>query len=175
MADQDEAENPEAEVDNEASGGKKKKFIIFIIVVVVVLGSATGITLFMLMGNGETAGEEEASEDSKKAVKPPAIYFAMEPPFTVDFQVGGRQRYAQLSITVMGRDPEAMEAVKQHEPLIRNNLVMLIASEDFQTLQTAEGKEMLKTKATESIQQVLQQEIGKPGIETILFTGFVMQ
>ncbi|MBU2710445.1 flagellar basal body-associated FliL family protein [Zooshikella harenae] len=175
MADQDETESPEAEVDSEASGGKKKKLIIFIVVVLVVLGGAAGITLYMLMGSGETAGEGDSSAESQKATKPPAIYFAMEPPFTVDFQVGGRQRYAQLSITVMGRDPEAMAAVKQHEPLIRNNLVLLIASEDFQTLQTSEGKEMLKQKATESIQQVLQQEIGKPGIETVLFTGFVMQ
>ena len=60
-------------------------------------------------------------------------------------------------------------------PAIRNALVMLLSGQSFETLQTPEGKEALREQALVKIQEVLQQEIGKPGIEQVLFVNFVMQ
>ncbi|EPN16293.1 flagellar basal body-associated protein FliL [Pseudomonas syringae pv. actinidiae ICMP 19070] len=54
-----------------------------------------------------------------------AVFEPMTPAFVVNFNANGRQRYMQVSITMLGRNAADMEALKAHMPLIRNNLVML--------------------------------------------------
>ena len=55
------------------------------------------------------------------------------------------------------------------------NLVMLFAGIPFETLTTPIGQEMLRQKATASVQEVAQKELGKTVIEQLLFTNFVLQ
>ena len=86
-----------------------------------------------------------------------------------------RQRYMQVSITMLGRNQADLEALKVHMPVIRNNLVMLFSGQDFATLATPVGQEMLRQKATASVQEVAQKELGKVVIEQLLFTNFVLQ
>ena len=69
----------------------------------------------------------------------------------------------------------ALDALKVHMPLLRNRLVMLLSSQDFEALKTPVGKEMLRQQATASVQELAQKEIGKLAIEQVLFTNFVLQ
>ncbi|MCF5647765.1 flagellar basal body-associated protein FliL, partial [Pseudomonas syringae] len=108
-------------------------------------------------------------------VKPVAVYEPMTPAFVVNFNANGRSRYMQVSITMLGRNAADMEALKVHMPLIRNNLVMLFAGIPFESLASPIGQEMLRQKATASIQEVAQKELGKTVIEQLLFTNFVLQ
>ena len=73
------------------------------------------------------------------------------------------------------RDQAALDALKVHMPLLRNRLVMLLSSQDFEALKTPVGKEMLRQQATASVQELAQKEIGKLAIEQVLFTNFVLQ
>ena len=45
----------------------------------------------------------------------------------------------------------------------------------FATLASPVGQEMLRQKATASVQEVAQKELGKVVIEQLLFTNFVLQ
>jgi flagellar FliL protein len=81
----------------------------------------------------------------------------------------------QAELTLMTRDGSVIGAVELHQAMIRNSLIMLIGGKSFEDLQTAEGKELLRQDCLQEIQRLLQQEIGKPGIEQVLFTDFVMQ
>ena len=81
----------------------------------------------------------------------------------------------QATISVMGRDVEAMEAVRQHMPAIRHNLINLLSAQLVLVFENPVGIEALRQQATEEVKQVLQREIGRPGIEEVLFTSFVMQ
>lgn len=158
--------------DEEQEEGGSKKLIIFIVIALVMIGISVGVTVFLMMGNDE---ESSAEETPAEPVKQPAVYQSLDPPFVIDFMVGGRQRFLQVYLTVMGRDPQALEGLKTHMPLIRNNLVLLIGGFDYASLQTEKGKEGLREAITTSIQGVLEKEIGNPGIERVLFTNFVMQ
>lgn len=82
-------------------------------------------------------------------------------------------------------------------PAVRNALVLLLSSQNFDDLQTAEGKENLRLDALDIVQEILDQEqldtlmrMPKkerekfekehgsdeiPNIEQVLFTNFVMQ
>ena len=78
-------------------------------------------------------------------------------------------------VVLMGRDPDAMKTVAGHSPLIRNQLVMLFGGADFNALSTPEGKEALREQATAAVQALMDQELGKPVIESVLFTNLVLQ
>ena len=60
-------------------------------------------------------------------------------------------------------------------PTLRNQLVMLFSSQNFDELNTLLGIELLKQKATIAIQELALIEVGKPVIEQVLFTNVVMQ
>ncbi len=75
----------------------------------------------------------------------------------------------------MTRDEKVIAAVELHMPMIRNNLIILFSGQVYNELQTDEGRQLLKQDSLKELQKIMQQEIGKPGIEKVLFTNFVMQ
>jgi flagellar FliL protein len=59
-------------------------------------------------------------------------------------------------------------------PAIRNSLVLLLSRQVYDELLPDEGKEKLRGEALAAVQGVLQAQLGKPGIEDLYFTNFVM-
>ena len=172
-------ETPEVEDVAEATGGKKK-LIILIVLGMVLVGISVGGTLFALkMFSGEEAAVavegEEGGEAAAPEVKLPAVYFPLKPAIIVNFQSRGRQRFLQAEVTLKMREPDVVAAVELHMPMIRNALVMLLGGQIYEDLQTPEGKELLRQQALAEIQRLIEIEIGKPGVEQVLFTNFVMQ
>jgi len=177
MADEDNTE----EVQEPKSG--KKKLIIIILAALLLLGGIGGGLMFFLQPDepqempvaedGEMAEVQESSffgDDNPKA-----LYKELRPEFIVTFEANGRQRYVQLNVTLVTRDEEIIPILANNDPVVRNTLVLLFAKQNYLELQTREGKEMLKKSATKAIQDLMVKEIGKKGIETVLFTNFVMQ
>lgn len=160
--------------DAPAAPAKRKKLIIILLSVIVVAGLTAGGVFFAMKSTSasDSADAESASEESEKK---PAIYYALTPAFIVNFQDKGRSRFLQTDLTLVIRDEDVAAALDMHMPLIRNNLVMLLSGQTLETLQSTEGKEALGKQALQSVQDVMQKEIGKPGVEQVLFTSFVMQ
>ncbi len=185
-----------------AKGGKKKLLIIIAAAVLVLGGAGGGAFFFMNMGHadeevsadadeGEEAdAEEHDAKDAKKAKskskkdkkgkkaepKAPALYVKYEPPFVVNFDAKGVMRFLQISMEVMTRDAPTSEVIKLHEPKIRNNMLMLLGSQTYDTLSSMEGKEGLRKQALETIAKVVEDEGGEgKKVEDIYFTSFVMQ
>lgn len=150
--------------------GRKKLFILIGIGLLALLLSAGGVAFFLLKGD-ETPEEVEPAEPVKQV----ALYQPLEPAFVVNYAAGGRQRYMQVSVVLLGRDAEGMAKLNQHLPLIRNQLVMLFGSEEFEALATPEGKEALREKASLAVKSLLEKEVGDPVIESVLFTNLVLQ
>ncbi|WP_101760505.1 flagellar basal body-associated FliL family protein [Oceanicoccus sp. KOV_DT_Chl] len=180
-------DNEDQENNEEGAGVKEKKplnpkvkLIIIIVAALLVVVATVGGTLYML-GFFDTSDSEELEVDEEVAEavvdnKPsPAMYFPIKPAFIVNYPDKGRQRYLQVEVTVLTRDMDVFNAMQIHSPLIKNRLVMLLGGEVYQELQTAEGKELLRQKVLEAMQGIMEQELGKTGIEEVLFTNFVMQ
>jgi len=72
-------------------------------------------------------------------------------------------------------EAEAAKAVEEHMPVIRNSLVMLFSGQKYEDVATREGKERLRQQTLAEIRKVLEERTGKPGIEDVYFTAFVMQ
>lgn len=169
-----------APADGEAKpAGKMKLIIIIVIAVLLAVGLSVGATLFFLGkdddGADKAKAEAAAAAASAAPVKLPAIYEELAPAFVVNFNHQGRARYMQVSVALMTRDQAALDALKVHMPVLRNRLVMLFSGQDFATLITPVGKEMLRQQATASVQELEQKEIGKVSVEQVLFTNLVLQ
>jgi flagellar FliL protein len=174
-------EEPTTESEEKPKSGKKK-LILFIVLALALVGVSIGGTLLalkLLSPAPEVVIELDAEgnpvEEIIEEVKGPAIYFPLRPALTVNYNAMGRQRFLRAEISIMTRDDEVVTAVELHMPMIRNNLIILFSGQTYNELQTDEGRELLKQDALKELQSIMQQEIGKPGIERILFTNFVMQ
>ncbi|UAW99255.1 flagellar basal body-associated FliL family protein [Halopseudomonas nanhaiensis] len=167
-----QAEAAAAETDAKPAASRKKLFILIGAGVLALLVSIGGVLFFVLSGDSEEPVEEAAAVP---AGKPTALYQPLEPAFVVNYTHGGRQRYMQVNVVLMGRDAAGMATLTKHLPLVRNQLVMLFTSEEFDTLFTPDGKETLRQRATLAVQSLLEKEIGNPVIESVLFTNIVLQ
>lgn len=147
-------------------GGSKRTLLIAAVAVLLVGGGAAA------WFGGFLAPKDGAEA---KAVALPPIYFDIDSNLIVNFQGGGRIRFLQLGVQAMTRDPAVIEVLKQHHPLIRNNLILLLSEQSQEQLVTREGKAALADAALAEIQKILTEQYGKPGVEAVYFTTFVMQ
>lgn len=172
------------ESSEESGGGGKKKLLILIVVGIVLIGLSVGGTL-MAIGmfseeppaaaeGGEASGEAAAAEEVVETAMP-AIYYPLKPTIIVNFNARGRQRFLQADVSLMVREDDVVAAIEEHGTMLQHGLLMLFGGQDYGELQTPEGKELLRQMALEEVQRMLEQEIGKPGVEQVLFTNFVMQ
>ena len=129
----------------------------------------------MLKPPPEEKKEEKGEHEDKSGPAKPAMYFAFDPPLIVNFDDSQAVRFLQLQIEVLTRDEKYVEAVKLHQPVIRNNLLMLMNGRDYKMLMTREGKEALRVECLKEVQRILKKETGANGVEDLYFTSFVVQ
>jgi len=122
-------------------------------------------------GEGEAAAEGEGDHDKKSA----AIYVPMAPPFVVNIGNSDASNFLQIEMQVRAKNAAAVDALKLHDPQIRNALLMLLGSQQIADVTSREGKEALQKKVLEEIQRILKAETGKSGVDAVYFTSFVMQ
>lgn len=152
----------------EAATPAKKSRLLLIIAAVAVLGG--GAAAYLLMGK-DGDGQEVSAEQ-----KAPAQFVALDPPFVVNFEAGSPARFLQVAVQLMTRDTATVEFLKAHDPVIRNDLLLLFGNKTVQEVSSQEAKEALRQAALEAIRAVIGGEGGKPeNLEAVYFTSFVMQ
>jgi len=149
---------------------KKKKGKLLLIGALVVLAAGGAGGWFMMKG-GHKQGENAAEATKSK----PAVYLQLDPAFVVNFQDDTALRFLQVGVNVMSHDPEAIVAAKEADPEIRNALLMLFSAQDVKSLSDVKGKQKLQAAALAEIQRVLKEKIGRPGVDAVYFTSFIMQ
>jgi flagellar FliL protein len=175
------------DANGSADASNKKKLLLLIGLAVVLVLVSVGGTVFALKTFAPSAPEAHPAGAATSPLLAQANYFEMTPNFTINFTVNGRQRYLQASVTLLYRDPALENLLSLHMPAIRNGLVMLFSSKNFEDLQTPEGKEQLRGESLAIIQALLQKEqaallaagatknLSLATVEQVLFTNFVMQ
>lgn len=184
----DEAASPEASAKKSGN-----PLVLVLIASLVTAGAVGGGMYFALASKMEAAAaadddgdeEEEAAPTESGAAKKkgkghghkePALYVKLDPPFVVNFEAKGIMRFLQITVEVMTRDKETADLIKQHDPLIRNNLLMLFGNQSLEKISSLEGREELRTVALKSIAEAVEGEGGKAKhVEQLYFTSFIMQ
>lgn len=176
MADNDVQDNADSQGAPAPAKKSKKMLVIGALALVLLGGGGAGAWFFLLAPAPAGEGGEAAAAAAPVVPTGPVQYMELQPSFIVNFPYQGRQRFLQASLTVMTRDPEALAAVTEHMPVIRHNLNNLFSAQMLSVAESpSSGIEELRDLATQEVQQVLLHEIGREGIEEVLFTAFVMQ
>jgi flagellar FliL protein len=156
--------------------------LIIIVLAALLAAGLTGGGVYFMTGkkheSAESGEDQKAAAGKKSDAKPklPAIYVKLDPPFVANFEAKGLMRFLQVSVEIMTRDPATAELIKQHDPMIRNDLLMLFGSQTYETISTHEGKDQLRANALAAVQKIIATEGGdSKKVEQMYFTSFVMQ
>lgn len=158
------ADTPATDAPAKAPSKFKSPLVIGLIAALVV---ALCIAAYAIFGH-RTAGP---------VVNPPKpqVFLALDPSFVVNFKDGDSLRYLQLNVTLMAHDPETIDAAKQVDSVIRNDLILLLSQQDFKTLSSVEGKKALQASALKDVQKIVAEQYPHSTLSALYFTNFVME
>ena len=179
----------ELELDVNLQTGSKKTVLIIVIAVLVLNLVGAGVWYF-LSGNDDS---NSTSTETEEALEP-LTYLTMVPEFVVNFGPDSKVRYLQVDLQVSTRDKAAFTTVNTYRPIIRNDILMVLSSMDFDVLKNRDGKEALQKKILNAINKVVvsaghdtpddskeknelaaEDVIVKGPIQNVYFTSFIMQ
>lgn len=172
----------ELSLDEEgAKGGGKKKLIIIIVALLLILGGGGGAYFFLMGDDGsdpegqtsEQTGTEANSVEAKNALS--ASYVAMPRPFVFNVMEGKRDRLVQIKVQLLVRGTDSETLAKKHIPLLEGTLVRIFGTATAAQLRSPEGKEQIREQALKALNESTKKLEGKALIDSVLFTGFVLQ
>ena len=166
-----------------------RKFVLIGAGVLLVMGIGIGATLLLVKTemaprkapvatgtrHGGTSAKAGAGHAAPRESKGKPLYLAIAPAFVVNLQDSGSLRFLQVGVEVMTHQRQVIDALNLNMPQVRDRLVMLLSSQTYKSVSTLQGKERLRKEALAQIRQVIQKEIGEPGVDAVYFTSFVMQ
>lgn len=118
---------------------------------------------------------EEKKEGEGQGAAAQVIYHSLTPALVGNFGAGPKLKYYKADVALRVTSAEAEAKVTHHEPLIRNQLVMLFSQQTEESLATPDAKEKLRQEALKQVQQVLSDEEGQPLVEDLLFNNLILQ
>jgi flagellar FliL protein len=154
-----------------APAGGRKRLIIIIAAVVVLAGGGAGAWFAF-------SGKSDAKHPAKEAAveKLPPRYITLDPPFVVNFEAESMVRFLQITVGVMTRDLAVETIVKENDPRVRNDLLMILGNQTYASVSTAEGKEALRSHCLDAVRNIVKEMGGDATkVEALYFTSFVMQ
>jgi flagellar protein FliL len=159
-----------------APKAKKGGKLPLILIGVAVLGAGGAGAWFALKPAKHADAASTADAAAPAAPRAAPIYYKFDPAFVVNFGGEGSARYFQVTVEAMARDQAVLDILKNNEPAVRNDLVLLFSSQDSATLLSVDGKEKLRAATLSAIRKVLDEE-GADGklVERVYFTSFVIQ
>lgn len=182
MADEEteieEEEDAEQAEGEEGGGGKSKMGLIIILVVVLaVLGGGGYFVKDMIWPpEAEAEAEAETIEEPESVNKKPALFASLHPPLVINITDSyGESHFLQVTLEVMARDQDVINEVKNHSSMIRNSLILMYGSVDFEYVVQRAGKEKMLSDALEEIREIVKRETGETGVEAVYFTGLIIQ
>jgi flagellar FliL protein len=102
-------------------------------------------------------------------------YVKLSPAFVVNLKRGTGARFLQVKAEVLVTSKEDGEAVKHHMAAIRHTMIMNLSDQDGKLIRSTETREQLRLQAEEAVKTVLVEMNGKPTIEGLFFTNYVVQ
>lgn len=184
-------EEKQDEQEGKKGGASTMKIVIVAVLIAVLLsGILVGAALYFYSdadsekaANAELDAEggedgEGDGEDGTKKMAPPQ-YHSMGSKFVVSFRDKRTARFMQFSVEIMVRDKAVIEHIETHSPAVRSNLLMLFDNQQYDLMQTREGKNQLLKDIAADINATLAAIVGadkmESKVEAAYFTEFVIQ
>jgi len=156
-------------VDAPVQRRSRTPWVVGVLVVLIALGAGGYVWQSRHAAHGAT-GKAAAVDLSKTE-----LYLPLDPAFVVNFRDNDSLRYLQVGVTLMSHDQEALNVAKAADPVLRDGLVALFSNQNLSIIGDAAGRVKLQQEALATVRKVVQARRGRPGIDALYFTSFVMQ
>ncbi|UDL06678.1 flagellar basal body-associated FliL family protein [Marinobacter sp. CA1] len=160
--------------DGAPKKGKLKTILLLVVVVILAVGLSVAGTLWFLQEKSDDGDDASNNGEPAQPAFQPSQYAEIEKALVTTVQAEGRQRYAQVYVAFEADNAAALAATELHMPLLRAQLINVLAASDFMTLQSAEGRQQLSQTMLDAVNGVLEQE-GEPPLKRVLLRNFVLQ
>jgi len=95
--------------------------------------------------------------------------------FTVNLLDTDRERYLQIGIVLEIGNAQTLDLVKQKLPVLRSQVLMLLANKRMGDLLGLQAKDKLATEIVDRARLVISPEMTDKGIERVHFSQFIIQ
>ena len=151
-----------------------KKAIIILSSVAIVFMALVGGGFFMMWTKiVSLMPPEEVVEEIPEEVDEVTAVGEMFPldTFVVNLADPGGKRYLRATMQLELTPEEKMETIEQRLPLIRDVVLMILPTKEFEDIRTVEGKSALRIEILDKLNEVLNAD----SVANIYFTEFVIQ
>jgi flagellar FliL protein len=150
-----------------------KTLMIIIISVVLLFMGAVGGGFFILwnkisqLPQDPATVEEVPVEEEENAIGPLYSLDTM----IVNLADRGGKRYLRVTMALELSDPEAMTTIESRLPQVRDAILMILPTNNYEDVSTTEGKIALRKEIMEKINSLMT----KGQVTNLYFTEFVVQ
>jgi len=159
---------------------KSSKLLIIILLIAGLVIGGSGAAAFLILKNmksddkSEMAEEKNVSDEGdggeKEGMDKLGPIMPLDP-FIVNLSGDGGRNYLKLEITLEFDKEVVQVEVENKMPMIKDSILLLLATKSFESIQTAEGKLMLKNEIITRLNRFLSTGV----IQNLYFTNFVVQ
>ncbi len=147
--------------------GRLGKPVIALLALSVLSGAATAITYFIT--------QPRTAEPALAAVPPPPTpLFYSADPFTVTLDSSDGERMLHVGLTFKLAEESARQRLDTYLPVVRSQLLLLLAAQDAGQVQSSEGKRRLAEAVQTTVNAVFDDR-AQPPVQSVLFNAFVVQ
>lgn len=194
------APTPATDAAPVAKPGKKKLIIILAAAAVILAGAGGGVVYVLKKQAAERAalaGEDgaEVEHDAEKADAAVPTFVPLDP-FTVNLADREAERYAQVGVTLGVVDSKVPDLIKTYMPVIRNNILMVLAHKTSAELLERGGKDQLAEEIKREVSRAMGVNVPDAGavdagaadgattkaraktpppVHTVYFSNFIIQ
>lgn len=161
------------EKEVEAEKPSKKPLIILVLAIILSLSAGAGGMFYYMKQQLAHEIEEACAEPPLPVVT--TIYNELTKPLIVNFPQGSSIKLVKLTLSFSAADEATIALLKKNEPMLINNLLMLISAQDTDGLKTHEGKVALRNAIFDDVTEMLEKMSPEAEIKEVFFTSFIMQ
>ena len=140
----------------------------------VLLGAGGGGAALLLGGKTDDAGAPAAAQPDETAPLE-VFYHHVQPEFVVNLPGSGRARFLMVELSIAIDDERAKQVIEEHQPELRNDLLMLLGEQDAAALVGNEGKAALRERASEVVDTLVAKHYAAGHVLDTFLTRFVIQ
>ncbi len=163
----------QTEQESVAAKPSKKPLIILILAVILSLATGAGGMYFFMVKQNAHKIEEACAEPPLPVIT--TFYHELEKPLIVNFPQGSSVRLVKVTLAFSSGDQETIAVLKKNEPMLLNNLLMLLSAQNTDDLKTHEGKVALRNAVFDDVTEMLEKMSPEAEIKEVYFTSFIMQ
>lgn len=150
--------------------GRLSRPVIALAALTVLGASATAITYFVTQPNATM----HAAAEPAPAPPPIPLFYPVDP-FTVTLNQVDGERLLHVGLTFKLSEEAARQSLDTYLPIVRSQLLLLLAEQSPDHVQTSEGKRRLAEEIRNTVNTVFDGRSTSAPVESVLFNAFVVQ